>query len=62
MYAIRSYYGIILGEAGEDVDRVRRLVHLGEDQTFEKASLGILRAAAQVGVDFFERLRVLPLV
>ena len=53
---------IVFGELGENADGVGRTVQFGKDQPLEKAPLRVLRARAQVGVDFFERLRELPLL
>ena len=53
--------GIVLGELGEDVDRLRRLVLVGEDQALEEAALCIARLGGEELVDLVERLRVLLL-
>jgi hypothetical protein len=55
-------FRIILGQPGEYRDGFRRLVHLGQDDALEEASLGILGLAGQILVDLHQRLGILPLL
>ena len=54
--------GVILGELGEDVDRISRLVLLGEDQALEEPALRVLGLLREILIDTFERLRLLTLL
>ena len=45
----------VLGEAGEDLDRLVDLLLLGEDESAEEAALRLARLCLEVGVHAFHR-------
>ena len=53
---------IVFRKLGEHANGIGRLVHLGIDKSLQKATLGILGLVAQIGIHFFQCLRVLPLL
>ena len=59
---IRDRFRIVLGKFGKHGNRLGRTSHVGENQSLEESSLGILRFAGNGGIDLFESLRQLTLL